>query len=305
MHAKQPKLKRTRSWNKAALQCHNFANGHDMFAFHVTFPQKSTPKNVTHQKLPSNINISVKSRCVTKIRFSFSAKKNKQNQCNTATFFLLLLCFWLQSWALLPHNSQSLHLQRPTRVPLSSNCSNPWKPHKCHTTLTLLGQESYNTNLTIHHWALTHHVRLPIFFYYVELVPEMGDLTIVYYYIIFILNFYNRSYPLDADKDTYCYTNANGTDICWNKAARNNATCSNVPGALNRLAIFLLNWFVGNLGVNYFVIGWTALGIVKLITSVCCALCCVGPVWSVVDLIFICISDIRDLKNNCWITNWV
>ncbi|MBN1335154.1 MAG: TM2 domain-containing protein [Deltaproteobacteria bacterium] len=58
------------------------------------------------------------------------------------------------------------------------------------------------------------------------------------------------------------------------------------------LTALLLSWLLGYLGIDRFYLGYTGLGILKLITFGGCG------VWYVIDLILILIGKMRDAQGN-------
>ena len=62
----------------------------------------------------------------------------------------------------------------------------------------------------------------------------------------------------------------------------------------NKLTAILLSSFTGGLGIDRFYLGYTGLGIVKLLTA--------GGlgIWSLIDLIMICTGSLRPADGSSW-----
>ena len=62
------------------------------------------------------------------------------------------------------------------------------------------------------------------------------------------------------------------------------------PGQKDWLTAVLLSFFLGNLGVDRFYLGYTGLGVLKLVTFGACG------VWSLIDFIMLLMDKIPDAQ---------
>lgn len=65
-----------------------------------------------------------------------------------------------------------------------------------------------------------------------------------------------------------------------------------MPGQRDWLTAVLLSFFLGGLGVDRFYMGYTTLGIIKLITAGGCG------IWALIDLIMIITGNLPDVDGN-------
>ena len=62
----------------------------------------------------------------------------------------------------------------------------------------------------------------------------------------------------------------------------------------NKLTAILLSIFTGGLGIDRFYLGYTGLGVAKLLT------CGVLGIWALIDLIMICTGSLRPADGSPW-----
>lgn len=62
----------------------------------------------------------------------------------------------------------------------------------------------------------------------------------------------------------------------------------------NKLTAILLSIFAGGLGIDRFYLGYTTLGVVKLLTLGGCG------IWALIDLIMICTGSLRPADGSPW-----
>lgn len=135
------------------------------------------------------------------------------------------------------------------------------------------------------------------FFYYFGLTLQVGNLTLAAFYplsramLIFALGAGLRYCPAPRAK---------ACPIPSNSVPRNGVTYrTNIQGGLtmatkNKLTAILLSIFTGGLGIDRFYLGYTGLGVVKLLTM--------GGfgIWALIDLIMICTGSLRPADGSPW-----
>lgn len=135
------------------------------------------------------------------------------------------------------------------------------------------------------------------FFYYFRLTLQGGNLTLAAFYplsramLIFALGAGLRYCPAPRAK---------ACPIPSNSVPRNGVTYStNIQGGRtmatkNKLTAILLSIFTGGLGIDRFYLGYTGLGVVKLLTM--------GGfgIWALIDLIMICTGSLRPADGSPW-----
>lgn len=135
------------------------------------------------------------------------------------------------------------------------------------------------------------------FFYYFRLTLQGGNLTLAAFYplsramLIFALGAGLRYCPAPRAK---------ACPIPSNSVPRNGVTYrTNIQGGLtmatkNKLTAILLSIFTGGLGIDRFYLGYTGLGVVKLLTM--------GGfgIWALIDLIMICTGSLRPADGSPW-----
>lgn len=135
------------------------------------------------------------------------------------------------------------------------------------------------------------------FFYYFRLTLQVGNLTLAAFYplsramLIFALGAGLRYCPAPRAK---------ACPIPSNSVPRNGVTYrTNIQGGRtmatkNKLTAILLSIFTGGLGIDRFYLGYTGLGVVKLLTA--------GGfgIWALIDLIMICTGSLRPADGSPW-----
>lgn len=135
------------------------------------------------------------------------------------------------------------------------------------------------------------------FFGYYEITMRYFNLTLAAFYplsramLIFALGAGLRYCPAPRAK---------ACPIPSNSVPRNGVTYStNIQGGLtmatkNKLTAILLSIFTGGLGIDRFYLGYTGLGVVKLLTM--------GGfgIWALIDLIMICTGSLRPADGSPW-----
>lgn len=135
------------------------------------------------------------------------------------------------------------------------------------------------------------------FFGYYEITMRSFNLTLAAFYplsramLIFALGAGLRYCPAPRAK---------ACPIPSNSVPRNGVTYStNIQGGLtmatkNKLTAILLSIFTGGLGIDRFYLGYTGLGVVKLLTM--------GGfgIWALIDLIMICTGSLRPADGSPW-----
>lgn len=135
------------------------------------------------------------------------------------------------------------------------------------------------------------------FFYYFSLTLQGDNLTLAAFYplsramLIFALGAGLRYCPAPRAK---------ACPIPSNSVPRNGVTYrTNIQGGRtmatkNKLTAILLSIFTGGLGIDRFYLGYTGLGVVKLLTA--------GGfgIWALIDLIMICTGSLRPADGSPW-----
>lgn len=92
--------------------------------------------------------------------------------------------------------------------------------------------------------------------------------------------------PEEKEKDTI--SNEQAIHIQSNQGGVSKMTCK------NKLTAILLSIFTGGLGIDRFYLGYTTLGVVKLLTLGGCG------IWALIDLIMICTGSLRPADGSPW-----
>lgn len=136
------------------------------------------------------------------------------------------------------------------------------------------------------------------FFYYYKLTTIAFELTLAA--VFYPLSRAMLIFALGAGL-RYCPApRAKACPIPSNSVPRNGVTYStNIQGGLtmatkNKLTAILLSIFTGGLGIDRFYLGYTGLGVVKLLTM--------GGfgIWALIDLIMICTGSLRPADGSPW-----